>query len=149
MNNLLYRAWLFVHPDLEASGPWGESRAFVGLGLSERATIAMVEGEGAVRQSILLLLSTAPGERVMRPQYGCYIHRLIFSPNDDTTAGLAIHYVKRAIQRWEPRVDILRVDAGRDPEAPELLNIFLEYRVRATQRTETLAFSFDLIGEGA
>ena len=84
----------------------------------------------------------------MRPQYGCQIHRLVFSPNDDTTAGLAIHYVKRALNRWEPRIDVLNIDAGRNEETPELLTIVLEYQVRATQRTENLAFSLDLTGEG-
>jgi phage baseplate assembly protein W len=142
MKDTRYRAWRFIHPDLDTAG--GQAQPFVGLGLSPRGSIAMAEGESAVRQSLLLLLSTAPGERVMRPKYGCYIHRLIFSPNDDTTAGLAIHYVKRAITRWEPRIDILKVDADRDPEAPERLNLLLEYRVRATQRTETLSFALDL-----
>jgi phage baseplate assembly protein W len=107
----------------------------------------MVAGEDSVRQAILLLLSTMPGERVMRPDYGCSLHELIFLPNDDTTAGLAIHYVRRAVERWEPRVEILRVDAGRNPEQPELLDVVLEYRVRATQRVEELSFSLNLRGE--
>ena len=74
-------------------------------------------GDEAVRQSILLLLSTIPGERVMRPTYGCHLHRLVFWPNDDTTAGLAIHYVRRAVERFEPRVEVIRVDATRDADA--------------------------------
>ena len=49
----------------------------------------MVQYNDSIRQAILLLFSTRPGERVMRPDYGCDIHRLVFSPNDDTTAGLA------------------------------------------------------------
>jgi phage baseplate assembly protein W len=82
----------------------------------------------------------------MRPNYGCLIHRLIFSPNDDTTAGLAIFYVRRAIEQWEPRVELLRVDAGRNPDAPERLDVALQYRVRATQRTEEARISFNLAG---
>ena len=107
----------------------------------------MVEDEDAVRQAILLLLSTSPGERVMRPEYGCDLHRLIFSPNDDTTAGLAIHYVRRALERWEPRIDILRLDATRCAENPGVLEIVLEYRVRATWQIENLVFHLDLTGE--
>ena len=99
-----------------------------------------------MRQAVLLLLSTQPGERVMRPDYGCELHRLVFGPNDDTTAGLAIHYVRRALERWEPRIQILRLDAGRHPEDPERLNISLEYRVRSTQRGERLAYSLQLAG---
>lgn len=141
MRRPVYRAWRFVHPDLDAG------QAFAGLGYSSKGGIAMVQDNQAVRQAVLLLLSTVPGERVMRPDYGCHIHRLVFAPNDDTTAGLAIHYVKRALQRWEPRIEILELDASRDSERPELLQITLTYRVRATLWRETLAFSINLIGE--
>ncbi|HST05762.1 MAG TPA: GPW/gp25 family protein [Chloroflexia bacterium] len=135
-----YRAWLFLHPDIDATDE------FAGLQLSPRGGIAMVEDHHSVRQAIFLLISTIPGERVMRPDYGCLIYRLIFSPNDDTTAGLAIFYVRRAIEQWEPRVELLRVDAGRNPDAPERLDVILQYRVRATQRTEEARISFNLAG---
>jgi hypothetical protein len=107
----------------------------------------MVDGDASVRQAILLLLSTIPGERVMRPDYGCDLHRLVFSPNDDTTAGLAIHFVKQALQRWEPRVEILRVDALPNQDRAEQLDIVLEYRVRSTLRTEQLNLPFNLSGD--
>ena len=60
MSRPVYNAWRFVHPDLDASGPFGEQPAFVGLGVSERGSIAMVGGDSSVRQAVLLLLSTAP-----------------------------------------------------------------------------------------
>jgi phage baseplate assembly protein W len=82
----------------------------------------------------------------MRPEYGCHLQRLIFSPNDETTAGLAIHYVRQALDRWEPRIDILRLDAGQHPEYPEQLLISLTYQVRATQQTETATFALHLAG---
>lgn len=133
-----YRAWRFVHPDLDTSthGP--------GLILSATGGIQMVEDREAVRQSLLLLLSTRPGERVMRPDYGCFLHRLVFSPNDDTTAGLAIHYVRSAIERWEPRAELLRIDAERDGEDAERLNITLEYQVRATGDRDELNLAMRL-----
>jgi hypothetical protein len=131
-----------VHPDSDLP------QTAIGLRVSSQGDIALIEGSEAVRQSILLLFSTIPGERVMRPEYGCELYRLVFSPNDDTTAGLAIHYVRRALERWEPRVDIVHLDARRNPERPELLDILLEYRVRALQRQEQLVFSVDLSGEG-
>ena len=99
-----------------------------------------------MRQAVLLLLSTVPGERVMRPEYGCELHRLVFAPNDDTTAGLAIHYVRRALARWEPRIDVLLVDAQRGADDAARLDISLEYRVRATQRTGRLSLGLDLSG---
>ena len=133
-----YRAWRFLHPDLDVP------EMVAGLQISSSGGVDMVDGSRSVRQALLLLLSTRPGERVMRPNYGCYLHRLVFSPNDAATAGLAIHYVRRAIERWEPRVEILALDAGQNPERPELLDVFLEYRVRATQRVEQLAFSVNL-----
>ncbi len=104
------------------------------------------EGE-SVRQAILLLLSTVPGERVMRSQYGCDLFRLVFSPNDDTTAGLAIHYVRQAIERWEPRIDIERLDARRSAFDPALLEIELRYRVRRTAQQDLLIYSVSLNGE--
>ena len=141
MNAPRYRAWRFLHPDLDLVGidP-------AGLRLSPSGGIAMVQEEASVRQAILLLLSTVPGERVMRPDYGCELHRLVFAPNDDTTAGLAIHYVRRALERWEPRIVVLHLDATRGPDEPHRLDISLEYRVRSTQRAERLAYSLQLAG---
>jgi phage baseplate assembly protein W len=136
-----YRAWRFVHPDLDAVGP-----APAGLRLSASGGISLVQEEASVRQALLLLLSTLPGERVMRPDYGCELYRLAFSPNDDTTAGLAIHYVRRALERWEPRVELLHLDAQRVPEAPSRLEISLDYRVRSTQRSDRVRFGLELEG---
>ena len=136
-----YRAWRFLHPDLD---PVGIGPA--GLKLSPSGGIAMVQEEASVRQAILLLLSTVPGERIMRPDYGCELHRLVFAPNDDTTAGLAIHYVRRALERWEPRIDLLHLDANRSADEPFRLDISLEYRVRTTQSTGRLFFGLDLVG---
>jgi phage baseplate assembly protein W len=106
----------------------------------------MVDDHDSVRQAVLLLLSTIPGERVMRPEYGCQLHRLVFSPNDETTAGLAIHYVRQALDLWEPRIEILHLDAERNAENPEQLTISLEYQVRATQQTDITTFSINLSG---
>ena len=139
MNSPRYRAFRFVHPDVEP----GDTS---GLSIAPTGGVAMAEEHASVRQAILLLLSTIPGERVMRPDYGCDLYRLMFSPNDDSTAGLAIHYVRRALRQWEPRIDVLTVDAGRDDAVPGNLNILLRYRVRATQRVEEFNLPIDLAG---
>ena len=115
-----------------------------GLSVTAAGGVATVEGDESIRQAILLLLSTTPGERIMRPAYGSRLHRLVFAPNDDTTAGLAIHYVRQALQRWEPRVDVLDVDARADPDQAWRLNIQLQYRVRASLNTGVVAYSIDL-----
>lgn len=154
MSRPRFRSWQFLHP---SSAP---SEA-AGLRLSATGGIAMVEEHASIRQAILLLLSTAHGERVMRPDYGCELHRLVFAPNDASTAGLAIHYVRRALERWEPRIEILRLDAGRDLGGPagltpvgpgaldreSMLDILLEYRLRAADHRETLLFSIGLTTE--
>lgn len=141
MNGHRYRALRFVHPDFDVV------EGHPGLQVSPTGALDTVEDEMSVRQSILLLLSTGPGERVMRPDYGCDLRKLVFEPNDDTTAGLAIHYVRRALERWEPRAEVLRLDAGRHPTEASRLVIELEYRVRATRRAEQLNVSMSLSGE--
>jgi phage baseplate assembly protein W len=137
----LYRAWRFAHPDFDIE------EAFPGIGISSTGGIEMVAEHAAVRQSILLLLSTTPGERVMRPNYGCDLQRLVFSPNDATTHGLAIYYVRQALQRWEPRIDILRLDAAANPGDPGRMDIMLEYRMRKTAGRENLMISVSLTEE--
>jgi len=134
----LYRAWCFVHPDFDVV------EGAPGLRVSRTGGIDMLEANASVRQAILLLLTTAPGERVMRPGYGCDLHRLLFSPNDATTHGLAIHYVRQALQRWEPRIDILRLDANCNAADPGRMDIMLEYRVRRTLHRDGLVLPLQL-----
>lgn len=117
-----------------------------GLRLTPAGGVRMLEGDAAVRQAIMVLLGTLPGERVMRPDYGCPLDRLLFSPNDATTAGLAIHYIQAALRRWEPRVEVLRLDAGAAEDADERLQVRLEYRVRASAVVERMDFTIDLDG---
>ena len=135
-----YRAWRFVHPDLDAPG------VETGVQLDIRGGVAMVEGRASVRQAIFLLLTTRPGERIMRPDYGCELYRVAFMNNDDTTAGLAIHWVRVALLRWEPRIEILSLDAIRNPESAELLDVTLDYRVKLTQQGDQVLFSVPLTG---
>lgn len=117
-----------------------------GLSVTPTGQLAMTDGDDAIRQAIMLLLSTVPGERLMRPGYGSNLHRLLFAVNDQTTAGLAIHYVRQAIRRWEPRVSIVDVDANVDPDVASQLNITLTYRVKASLSTESLVYPLDLSG---
>lgn len=118
-----------------------------GLHISPSGGLAMVDGHMSIRQSILIILSTVPGERIMRPDFGCDLYRLTFSPNDETTAGLAIYYVKRALEKWEKRIALTRVDAGPSPNLPEVLEIHLSYRIRALLREDTATYLFDMSGK--
>ena len=130
----------FVHPDFDlTAGTYGLQAATSGR-------IDMVEADASVRQAVLILLTTRPGERVMMPTYGCDLYQLIFAPNDATTAGLAIHYVRRALERWEPRIDILDLDASQSAIDPARLDIRLGYRVRPTLNEEQLMLQLQLMG---
>lgn len=134
----VWTAWRFGHPDLDDD--------LTGLSVGPNGRIAMVRDADAVRQALMLLLSTRPGERIMRPDYGCDLARLIFSPNDDTTAGLAIHEVRRAVERFEARVVILAIDAGPVPDAPDRLQVILDYRPRLGGPADRLVAEVQLQG---
>jgi phage baseplate assembly protein W len=112
--------------------------------LDGKGQVAMVEHEENVRQAIWLILSTAPGERVMRPDFGCGIHDLVFAPNSPGTAGQIIGEVRQALVRWEPRIDLLEVDALPDPAQPTRLLIVIKYQVRTTNNEFNLVYPFYL-----
>jgi len=139
------RGWLFNGAGFGALAT--DDGAPVGLSVGLSGRIDMVEGDDAVRQAIIMLLTTIPGERVVRPDYGCPLHRLMFAPNDATTAGLAIHYVRQAILRFEPRIDIVSMDAHADEMDSSRLIVSLEYQVRVNGTRALLKFGFDLSGE--
>jgi phage baseplate assembly protein W len=148
MRQSLFRSWKFGFPwsgDYHHAAESGSA----GLCVSGKGAIQMVEGEDAIRQSIMMLLSTIPGERIMFPTYGCDLHKLVFSPNDDTTAGLAMHYVREALERWEPRLEILKLDAhcnGSISDQNLALEIVLMYRIRSLQQESSLKYSISLNG---
>jgi hypothetical protein len=139
MSEARYRALAFVHPYLDAPG------APPGLVVEPRGRIATVTDAAAIRQCLLLLLSTRPGERVNRPEYGCYLSRLAFAPADDTTAGLAVHYVARAVERWEKRVEIVSIEAERPGDEP-VIEVRMRYRVRASQQEDEIGVAVPVDG---
>ena len=89
-----------------------------------------------------MILLTPPGQRVMRPTFGCQIHELIFAPNDSTTAGLAAYYVQEALAMWEPRIEILNVQVDIDPDNQERMLIMIDYEIKATHDNRSLVFPF-------
>jgi uncharacterized protein len=105
--------------------------------------VAVSYGEESIRESIWIILATAPGERVMRPDFGCGIHHCVFEVNDAATIGQITKEVRNALVRWEPRIDVLDVDTevkGRG----EILLINVHYRVRATNNFFNLVYPFYL-----
>ncbi len=112
------------------------------VGVDARGRIALSRRERDVEEAILMILLTPKGQRVMRPEFGCQIHDLIFAPNDATTAGLAAYYVEEALAMWEPRIRLLEVTAGPDAEAAERLLIEIRYEIKATYDRRALVFPF-------
>ena len=106
--------------------------------------IAMTGADESVRQSIRSILSTAPGERVMRPDFGCALQDLVFAVNDAGTAAEVAAAVGEALALWEPRIDVLDVYATADPTAAEVLLVEINYEVRATNSRFNLVHPFYL-----
>lgn len=109
--------------------------------------IAMSEGEEGIRESILIILGTAKGERVMRPDFGCSINELVFEPNSTATTTLVAFHVKEALMKWEPRVEVLNVKATTDENEGNRLNIDIEYKVKTTNSKANLVYPFYLEGK--
>jgi hypothetical protein len=116
----------------------------VGVGPDRVTRIAASAYELSIEESIRIVLGTSPGERLMRPDFGCDLNRLAFAPNDTSTAGLAILYVGEALEKWEPRIELLAVDAGPDPESSDRMLIRIDYRIVATNTEHSLVCPYYL-----
>ncbi len=125
-------------------------RGFLGVGwkfpiqVDRRRGIAMSRHEDSIEESIMIILGTALGERVMRPDFGCAIYDLIFAPNNPNTHGLIIYYVEEALRSWEPRIQALSVDCEVDPEDDARVDVKVEYQVIATNNVYNLVYPFYL-----
>lgn len=104
----------------------------------------MSRHEDSIEESIMIILGTALGERVMRPDFGCAIYDLIFAPNNPNTHGLIIYYVEEALRSWEPRIQALSVDCEVDPEDDARVDVKVEYQVIATNNVYNLVYPFYL-----
>jgi len=125
------------------------SSSFLGMGWAfpveeEQGQIALSRLEDSVRESILLIVGTAKGERTMRPDFGCGIHELVFAPNDTTTAAQISFEVREALIDWEPRIEVMDVETTPDPAEGNKLFVNLKYRVRSTNNIFNLVYPFYL-----
>ena len=117
------------------------------LAVDGHGGLKLAHGEQDVEQAIPIILGTAPGERPMRPQFGCGVHDYVFEAVDAYTVGRLEHEIREALERWEPRIEVLDVDfdfSGR--ERGELL-IDIAYRLRATNDVRNLVYPFYMIPE--
>lgn len=121
---------------------------FIGSGwsfppkLNGRGGIALVSEEEKIAQAIRIILSTPIGERVMRPTFGSRLHELVFAPAGSETFGLAEMYVQDALNFWEPRIELLDVNAFVDPDRPGYLLIQIDYLIKATHDERSLVYPF-------
>ena len=117
------------------------------LHVDARGGLALTRGEEDIEQAIELILATAPGEREMRPEFGCAVHDLVFDTVDAAMIGKLETAIRAALDRWEPRIDVedLEFDLGGVMEGRLLITI--SYRVRATNNARNLVYPFYVIPE--
>jgi phage baseplate assembly protein W len=125
------------------------TKAFLGRGFAfppgvqPDGVIAMAEYEDDVRQALLVILDTEPGERVMRPDFGAGLRALAFEPINAQTLALARHRTEQALVLWEPRIDSIGVTASAEPSRG-IVTIEVRYRIRATNTFYNLVYPFYL-----
>src|SRR6185503_10220966 len=102
------------------------------VSVDARGRIGLARQEQDIEQAIRMIVLTPKGQRLMRPEFGCHIHELIFAPNDGATAGLAARYVEEALGMWEPRIRVIEVNAAADESDPSRLLLEIRYEIKAT-----------------
>ena len=130
-----------------------DHRDFLGKGVRFPVSVNLNGGvssstlEENVRQSIFIILGTAPGERINRPDFGCRIHDLMFAPNNDITAARAEVYCEEAIYKYEPRVEKVVCTANPNADQPNRLDVRIEYVIAGKNDKRNLVFPFYLRDE--
>lgn len=125
-------------------------RPFLGKGWRFPVAINLTGGlsssqlEESVRESIFIILGTAPGERVQRPQFGCRIHDLMFDPNNSITAARAQYYCEEALYKYEPRLKQISVEAAPNRVEPNRLDIRITYVIVGQTNKKNLVYPFYL-----
>jgi phage baseplate assembly protein W len=127
-------------------------RPFLGQGLRfplqvVGGRLALSRGEAKIEESIRLILGTARGERIMRPELGCGVHDLVFAPGSSATEMRVTDSVRQALVLHEPRIDVLEVSAASPPGTPNLLLIRIAYRIRENNAVSNMVYPY-FITEG-
>jgi len=115
------------------------------LGVDPRGALALARGEDDIGQAIALILGTAPGEREMRPEFGCAVHDLVFDTIDAQMIGKLETAIRAALDRWEPRVEVMAIDFDLGGVNEGRLDITIGYRIRATNSQRNLVYPFYVI----
>jgi hypothetical protein len=129
-------------------------KAFLGIGwtfppqVDVNGDMSLTEYEQDVRQAVLVILGTNPGERVMRPDFGAGLNRFVFEPVNSGTMHAVAAQVKESLINWEPRITVLDVNVTADPVQMNLLLIDIDYQIRSTNTTANLVYPFYLMEGG-
>ena len=115
------------------------------LSVDHRGAVAMASGETDVEQALEIILGTAPGERPMRPDFGCGVHSYVFDTIDATTVAEMEVEVGDALDQWEPRVEVTGIDFDLAGVGEGRLDITIGYRIRATNHQRNLVYPFYVI----
>jgi uncharacterized protein len=115
------------------------------LRVDRRGGLALVRAEEDIAEAITIILGTAPGERPMRPEFGCGIHNYIFETVDAYTMARLEQEIRIAIDRWEPRIDLIDVEFGLDRVDHGEVVIEISYVVRTTNDLRNLVYPFYII----
>lgn len=108
----------------------------------QRGDVETSGGADGIRESIRIILGTAKGERIMRPDFGCEIHDHVFSSATPATLNMIESSVREALVKWEPRIDIEEIDADTDPQNPNKVLIEITYHVRTTNSLANMVYPF-------
>jgi Bacteriophage baseplate protein W len=137
----------FLVPKAPGSDLIGSGISFP-LRTDQRGLLALTSGVDDIEEAIGLILGTAPGERPMRPEFGCAVHDLVFDTIDAEMVGRVDAAVRRALARWEPRIDVEGIEFDLGQTDRGRLPITISYRVVATSRLYNLVYPFYVIPAG-
>jgi phage baseplate assembly protein W len=115
------------------------------LQADQRGVLALAHGITDIEQAIRLILGTAPGERPMRPEFGCAVHDVVFDTIDAEMVGRVETAVHQALARWEPRIEVVGLDFDLNEVDQGKLGITITYEVLATSRLYNLVYPFYVI----
>ena len=129
------------------------SKTFLGNGLNfplrtdAHGQVLLVTGSEDIDQSIRIIIGTTPGERVMRPTFGCRANELLFEPSSAGTVSLLQSYVLDALRMWEPRIEVLSVNVSSEEAKNGILLADIQYQIKSTHDTRSIVYPFYIAQE--
>ncbi len=130
------------------------NREFIGQGLNwplqlnAQGGVAMSQGQMEIEQSIRIILETIPGERVMRPEFGCRAWELMFAPRNAATEAQLIEFVQEALRMWEPRIVVTAVEIARNSSYDDSVILTdIRYQVKNTHDERSIVYPFYIMDE--